>query len=160
MWPSTRGASARRSLMVPSFSCMLCAALSLVLLACDSRVAPQREWRPEDHGQPVEADPSRVPQAAPSTEVGGVERAAAALWNVSCASCHGRDGRGQGPSKPPGAQMPDFTSADLQKQRTDAEFAQVISQGRGMMPPFGKQVNEQGLQALVQHIRKFGIAAN
>jgi mono/diheme cytochrome c family protein len=135
----------------------MCAAV--VLLACDSRVSPQREWRPSDHGQPAEVDPSRVPQAAATTEEGGVDRAAAALWNVSCASCHGRDGRGQGPSKPPVAQIPDFTLADFQKQRTDAQLLAVIREGRGMMPPFGKQLNDQGLTALVQHVRKFGATA-
>lgn len=137
----------------------MCAALllSALLLACDSRVAPQREWRPEDHAQPAEVDPSRVPQAAPSTEEGGTDRAAAALWNVSCASCHGRDGRGQGPGRPPGAQLPDFTSADFQKQRTDAQLVEVIRDGRGMMPGFGKQVNDQGLSALLQHVRKLGV---
>lgn len=137
----------------------MCAALGVLLVACDSRVAPQREWRPDDHAQPAEVDPTRVPQGAPSTEEGGVERAAAALWNVSCASCHGRDGRGQGPGRPPGAQMPDFASAELQKQRTDAQLLEVINHGKGMMPAFGKQVNEQGLAALVQHIRKFGVGA-
>lgn len=135
----------------------MCAAV--MLFACDSRVAPQREWRPEDHAQPAEVDPSRVPQALPANEEGGTERAAAALWNVSCASCHGRDGRGQGPSKPPGAQVPDFTSPDFQKQRSDAQVLSVIREGRGMMPPFGKQLNEQGLGALVQHVRKFGVTA-
>jgi mono/diheme cytochrome c family protein len=143
--------------MVTRAFIMMCAAV--VLLACDSRVAPQREWRPSDHGQPVDVDPSRVPQAAATTEEGGVDRAVAALWNVSCASCHGRDGRGQGPSRPPGAQMPDFTSADFQKQRADAQLLAVIREGRGMMPPFGKQVNDQGLSALVQHVRKFGATA-
>jgi mono/diheme cytochrome c family protein len=136
----------------------MCAAV--LLLACDSRVAPQREWRPDDHSQPAEVDPSRVPQAQPLNEEGGVERAAAALWNVSCASCHGRDGHGQGPGKPPGAQMPDFASADFQKQRTDAQILTVIREGRGMMPPFGKQLNEQGISALVQHVRKFGVTAS
>jgi mono/diheme cytochrome c family protein len=135
---------------------MMCAAV--VLLACDSRVAPQREWRPSDHSEPAEVDPSRVPQAAP-TEEGGVDRAAAALWNVSCASCHGRDGRGQGPSRPPGAPIPDLTSPDFQKQRTDAQLLAVIREGRGMMPPFGKTLNEQGLSALIQHVRKFGVTA-
>ena len=144
--------------MVSFNSCMMCAALGVLLLACDSRVTPQREWRPEDHGQPAQVDPSRVPQAESAPEEGGVERAATALWNVSCASCHGRDGRGQGPGRPPGAPMPDFTSAELQKQRTDAQLLQVIRDGRGMMPAFGKQVNEQGLGALVNHIRTFAAA--
>jgi mono/diheme cytochrome c family protein len=55
--------------------------------------------------------------------------------------------------------MPDFTSADFQKQRADAQLLAVIREGRGMMPPFGKQLNDQGLTALVQHVRKFGVAA-
>ena len=144
--------------MVPTYSSMMCAALGVLLLACDSRVTPQREWTPADHGQPTQVDPSRVPQAA-APEEGGVERAAAALWNVSCASCHGRDGRGQGPARPPGAPIPDFTSAELQKQRTDEQLLQVIREGRGMMPGFSKQVNPQGMSALVGHIRTFAAAA-
>jgi mono/diheme cytochrome c family protein len=147
--------------MLPSLS-TLCAALSaLLLIACDSRPAPQREWRPEDHGQPAEIDPSRVP--APSSpgepEQGGVNRAVIALWNVSCAACHGRDGKGQGPSRPPGAQMPDFTSVDFQKQRSDEQLRQAIHDGRGMMPGFGKQVSDQGLSALVAHVREFAATA-
>ncbi len=135
---------------------MMCAALGVLLLACDSRVTPQREWRPDDHGEPQQVDPSRVPQAAPSNEEGGVERAAAALWNVSCSSCHGKDGRGQGAGRPPGAPIPDFTSPDFQKQRTDAQLLAVIRDGRGLMPPFGKQLNEQGIAALVTHVRRYG----
>jgi hypothetical protein len=51
--------------------------------------------------------------------------------------------------------MPDFTSAEYQKQRSDAELVTVIQQGRGMMPAFSKQMNEQGVRALVGHIRRF-----
>ncbi len=111
--------------------------------------------------QPAEADPSRTgtqPSDEPA-EVGGVDRAAGALWNVSCASCHGRDGAGQGASRPPGAQLPDFTQGDFQKSRSDAQLTEVIVHGRNMMPPFGKQVNEQGVQALVAHIRGFAAHA-
>jgi mono/diheme cytochrome c family protein len=143
-----------------NFPCMLGASLCLLVLSCESRVSPQREWRPEDHGQPAQVDPSRVAAAPAAPEEGGIDRAAAALWTVSCASCHGRDGRGQGEGRPPGAQMPDFTSADYQKQRSDAELLAVIQQGRGMMPAFGKQMNEQGLRALVGHVRRFPTAAS
>jgi mono/diheme cytochrome c family protein len=144
--------------MLPSFSCTLCAVLGALLIACDSRPAPKREWRPEDHGQPADIDPARVPAASSPAEAeqGGVSRAAAALFNVSCAGCHGRDGKGQGVARPPGAQLPDFTSADFQKQRTDAQLIQAIREGRGMMPGFGKQVNDQGLAALVAHVRAYG----
>jgi cytochrome c553 len=136
---------------------VLCASglLALALLgACDSRKTPTRVWQPSDHGQPAQEDPSRV--AAPAEpEEGGTDRAAAALFNVSCAGCHGRDGKGLGAQRPPGGQLPDFTVRAFQAQRSDAQLADVIRKGRGLMPPFGKQVNDQGIAALVSYIRKF-----
>lgn len=135
-------------------------ALLLVLLpvaACGSRVTPTREWQASDHGQPAQDDPLRTPTPA-APEEGGTERAADALFNVSCASCHGRDGRGQGSGRPPGASVPDFTQTAFQTQRSDAQLAEVIRNGRGLMPPFGKQVNDQGIAALVARVRRFAAA--
>jgi mono/diheme cytochrome c family protein len=131
----------------------------LLLMACDGRVTQQREWRPADHGQPATPAPTDSAEAR-EPEQGGVDRAADALYSVSCSSCHGRDGRGQGSGRPPGAVLPDFSSAEFQKQRTDAELLQVIRDGRGMMPAFGKQVNEQGQSALVSRIRRFASTAH
>jgi mono/diheme cytochrome c family protein len=131
------------------------ALLLLVSSACDAPKAPLRTWTPEDHGQP-QADDSRQPMQEAVPEQGGVERAAAALFNVSCASCHGREGHGDGPARPPAAQIPDFASAEFQKARTDEQLAQVIREGKNMMPPFGKQVNPQGITALIAHVRLLG----
>lgn len=78
-----------------------------------------------------------------------------ALWNVSCAGCHGRGGRGDGPTPPPGAQMPDMTSPDFQRARTDAQLAQAIMEGRNMMPAFGQQLSPKAVSALVTHVRAF-----
>jgi mono/diheme cytochrome c family protein len=128
------------------------------LSACSGRVAPTREWQPADHGQPVDPDPGRTP-AAEEPEEGGPERAADALFSVSCASCHGRDGRGQGEQRPPGAQLPDFTDRGFQAQRTDEQLSAVIRDGRGMMPAYGKQLNDQGLTALLGRIRRFAAPA-
>ena len=82
-------------------------------------------------------------------------RAARALWNAVCASCHGRDGSGQGEKRPPGTQIPDFTSDEWQASRSDEALGLVIREGRGMMPPFGKQINPQGVAALVRHVRRY-----
>lgn len=139
---------------VSPLALMVCAC---VLVACSSGEEPLRTWTAEDHVQP-QADDSREPVPEAPAEQGGVSRAALALFNVSCASCHGREGRGDGPGRPPGAQMPDFSSVELQKGRTDEALAQVIMQGRNLMPPFGKQVNPQGIAALVAHIRSFAKA--
>jgi len=52
--------------------------------------------------------------------------------------------------------MPDLTQASFQEQRSDAQLAEAILQGRGMMPAFGQELTEAGAEALVQHIRKLG----
>ncbi len=52
--------------------------------------------------------------------------------------------------------MPDLTQAAFQAQRSDAQLAEVILKGRGMMPAFGQELTEAGAEALVQHIRKLG----
>jgi mono/diheme cytochrome c family protein len=130
--------------------CVCATALS----GCDRRVTATREWQPSDHGQPEQADPSRTPPPA-EPEEGGPERAAEALFSVTCASCHGRDGRGLGEQRPPGAPIPDFTSQAFQAQRTDAQLGEVIANGRGLMPAFGKQLNDAGLAALVARVRRF-----
>jgi mono/diheme cytochrome c family protein len=129
----------------------------LIVTACNTQPAPKREWTPADHGQPAAPDDDVMPEAnalAPGEDVEA--RAARALWNASCAGCHGRDGRGFGEARPPGAQLPDFTSAQWQADANDDALAQVIIDGRNMMPAFGKQINPQGVAALVRHIRRLG----
>jgi mono/diheme cytochrome c family protein len=141
------------------------AAWAFALSGCGGgESAPKREWTPADHGQPAQAAPERVPQpsAAADGDATGEPptlRAARALWVASCAGCHGRDGRGQGDARPPGAQLPDLGSVAFQNGRTDRQFATVIREGRGMMPAFGKQLTEQGITALVQYVRTLGSPA-
>lgn len=79
--------------------------------------------------------------------------AAAALYRARCAACHGASGRGDGPAAPPGATTPDLSDAELQASRTDDDLARVIREGRGMMPGFGADINEQGIAALIAHLR-------
>ena len=135
----------------------ICLALVAGLAGCGGDPPPTREWTPADHGQPAAPDEASIPQetdpAVASEDPDA--RAARALWNATCAGCHGRDGRGMGEERPPAARLPDFTSAEWQQSRSDDALAQVIADGRGMMPPFGKQINPQGLSALVRHIRRY-----
>lgn len=112
-----------------------------------------REWRPSDHQQPAEPDPARTPAepgAEPTPEM--VARAAAALFDARCASCHGTSGRGDGPEAPT-ATMPDLTRPEYHEARSDADVARAIRMGQGLMPAFGGQLNERGIGALVGHVR-------
>jgi len=134
---------------------LLLAVLLAVLPACGAEPAPKREWTPADHGQPANPDESMI---ATDRVIPGEDpeaRAARALWNAICTSCHGRDGRGMGEKRPPGATIADFTSAAWQASRSDEALALAIGEGRGMMPPFAKQINPQGILAMVRHVRRF-----
>lgn len=130
---------------------MLPFVVSLVAGGC-SEERDARVWQPDDHQQPS-GGVDEASQGEPA-EPGGdtVARAAAALFRASCASCHGVNGRGGGPGLPAGTQVPDLTDAEVQG-RSNAELARVVREGRGLMPGFGQQLNERGIEAIVGHVR-------
>lgn len=124
------------------------------LLACGKGTSELREWRPEDHPPP----PAVLPEGQGAAEESGdsVARAAAALFSMRCASCHGERGRGDGSARPPGAQLPDFGSETFQSARSDGQLHDVIATGRGLMPAFGADITEKGIAALIAHVRALG----
>ena len=103
-------------------------------------------------------DVDREPTAQAEPNEDPAARAARALWNATCSGCHGRDGRGHGEARPPGAQIPDFTTSAWQSGRSDEQIAQAIRDGRGMMPGFGKQLNDQGIAVLLGYVRALAVA--
>lgn len=72
---------------------------------------------------------------------------------MRCASCHGASGRGDGEGRPPGATLPDMTAAAFQDARSDAQLGEIVEKGRGLMPPFGAELSQAGIAALVKHVR-------
>lgn len=130
------------------------ALLLATLGGCDGR-RELREWQPSDHQPP----PSVAPEGQGAGSMGGdpggdpTARAAASLWNMRCASCHGESGRGDGSERPPGAQPPDLTAPGYKGTRSDAELHAIIKGGRGMMPAFAEQLTDLGIDALVAHVR-------
>lgn len=127
----------------------VCAVSLLALSACEKRQLS--EWTAEDHQPP----PSVAPEGQGAAEESGdpTARAAAALWSMRCATCHGDGGRGDGPGKPPGAALPDFASSAFQASRSDAQLYETIANGRNLMPAFGKDFTKEGIDALVGHLR-------
>jgi len=75
----------------------------------------------------------------------------AAIYKSKCALCHGPDGGGQTPSGK-AMKVRDLRSNEVQKQ-TDVELTKVISGGKGKMPPYGKQLSNADVDALVVFIR-------
>ncbi len=82
-------------------------------------------------------------------------RDARAVYNGKCALCHGRDGR----TNPALAhtKVRDFRDADWQKQRSDAQLATSIAEGRAgtLMRAFKEELSADEIAGLVELIRTF-----
>lgn len=80
---------------------------------------------------------------------------APAAWRQKCTACHGRTGDGQtSMGSRMGAQ--DFTRAEWQRSRTDAQIKQVILEGsksNRAMRGYAKSLKEGELDALLTFIR-------
>lgn len=76
----------------------------------------------------------------------------AALFKSKCSMCHGPDGKGYAAVK-----TPDFTDPKVQASITDKQIADIIKNGKPntMMMPFGGQLSDADIQALVKQIRSF-----
>lgn len=76
--------------------------------------------------------------------------ASSATFRTKCAMCHGQDGGGSEVGK--SMNVPDLRSPVVQKL-PDAQLAQIISDGKGGMPPFKNSLSEEQVHDLVTYIR-------
>jgi cytochrome c6 len=74
----------------------------------------------------------------------------ASTFRAKCAVCHGQDGGGSQVGKT--MNVPDLRSPAIQKQ-SDAELAQIISDGRGGMPSFKGSLSDDRIHGLVTYVR-------
>lgn len=79
--------------------------------------------------------------------------ASGATYKAKCTICHGPDGGGSTVGKT--MNVPDLRSEVVQK-RSDAELAQLISDGKGAMPSFKKSLTDDQIHGLVTYIRALG----
>jgi len=75
---------------------------------------------------------------------------ASATYRTKCVMCHGPDGAGSQVGK--SMNVPDLRSPAVQKL-PNAQLAQIISEGKGGMPPFKSSLSEDQIHSLVSHIR-------
>jgi cytochrome c6 len=79
---------------------------------------------------------------------------AAGTYKAKCAMCHGADGKGATPvGKKMGAH--DFASAEVQGM-SDADLAQIITNGKNKMPGYEKSLNAAAVKDLVAYVRSLG----
>jgi len=79
-----------------------------------------------------------------------------ALFKEYCVKCHGEDGTG---NTPKGKQLMarDFTDAEWQSSKSDADLVKTITKGGEDMPAFGKKLTKEQIESLVKEdVRGFG----
>ncbi len=79
-----------------------------------------------------------------------------ALFLEYCAKCHGQDGTA---NTPKGKQLMarDFTDAEWQSSKNDAQLIKQVTEGGEDMPPFGKKLTKEQIEGLVKNdVRGFG----
>jgi mono/diheme cytochrome c family protein len=122
--------------------------------ACSEGRGEVREWRPEDHDHDQATESRQVPLASARLDAAGLDPTLIEIaWRQKCASCHGPQGRGDGPSGPMNA-APDLTRDDFLAKVKDEEIASVIKNGRGKMPPV--ELPDGVIDGLVRRIRAKG----
>jgi mono/diheme cytochrome c family protein len=79
------------------------------------------------------------------------------LFEANCTSCHGAQGRGDGPAgkalKPRPADL-----VRMAPSHTDGDFAWKIAEGRGPMPSWKAQFNESQIWDLANYLKR-GLSA-
>lgn len=81
-------------------------------------------------------------------------------FNVFCAPCHGRNGRGQGVIVQRGFPAPPSLHLPRLRQAGDQHFYQVISNGYGAMYPYASRVPENDRWAIIAYIRSLQLSRN
>ena len=79
-----------------------------------------------------------------------------ALFDQTCARCHGKDGKGDPVAK---AQLgvPDMTDTAWQQKHSDDDIRRTVHEGSRSkkMPPFGDVYSPAQLDAIIAHVRSF-----
>lgn len=73
-----------------------------------------------------------------------------ALFKEYCVKCHGEDGKA---NTPKGNQLMarDFTDAEFQSSKADADLIKTVTNGHEDMPPFGKKLSKEQIEDLVKN---------
>ncbi len=147
------------------------AALAIAVWVCfacggDSSKPAPAPVPAETPAAPAPTAPSTPPPAPPASAVPegnlrGDAAAGAQVYGTYCASCHGPEGKGDGPVAqtlvPPPANHTDHA---YMSTLSDAQLYLVISKGgtavgkSQMMAPWGGVVNDEGIRDLIAYIRK------
>jgi len=114
----------------------------------EGNAAQAEAAKPLEIPEEEKARKNPVPSSPESAEAGR------RLYRSQCAFCHGEKGDGRGEfAQELKLTVPDFTSADEQKKRTDGEFFYIITEGHNRMPGQKARLRPEQKWHLINFIR-------
>ncbi len=145
-------------------ACAGFACLALLLLACGDAGTPAPPEPPAQPAEPATEAPSPAPEPAaaevPAGNLRGDAAHGAELYGQYCWTCHGRGGKGDGPSSAALVPKPaDHTDARFMATLSDAELYTVIEKGGAavgkspLMAGWGQVLSDQDVRDLIAHLR-------
>lgn len=121
---------------------------------------------PTPEPAPVEPEPEPTPvpvsdpcAVVPEGNLRGVAASGLPLYQLYCATCHGPEGRGDGPAAPPDPKPADHTDAQYMATLTDRDLYCVIHRGgaaigkSALMAPWGTVLNPEQLLDVLAYVR-------
>jgi mono/diheme cytochrome c family protein len=122
------------------------------------QAVPPKETLPPQLAQkqtpPVKG--AEVSGVSPPSETTQRVHFAAAAYRQNCLTCHGSNGRGTD-MRPTMPAIPDFTNRGWQRNRSNAQLAASVHDGKnGLMPAFGDRLTPNDIRDLVVYVRAFG----
>jgi mono/diheme cytochrome c family protein len=82
------------------------------------------------------------------------------VFDINCSACHGRDGFGEGMVVQRGFPQPPSFHSDRLRQAPVGHFFDVITNGYGVMYPFGARIGPADRWAIVSYIRALQLSQN
>ena len=81
-------------------------------------------------------------------------------FDINCSACHGRDGYGDGIVVQRGFPKPPSFHSDRLRNAPVGHYFDVITNGYGVMYPFGSRVNPADRWAIISYIRALQLSQN
>lgn len=130
----------RRSLLGVALLVVVAGATHALLVSCGG--SKTSETTNTEQSTPTTATtptPAPTETSATASTGGGDVAAGEKIYKLRCTPCHGPQGKGDGPlGKSLNPKPRDHTDAAYMHSRTDAELLEVITNGKGAMPAWGK----------------------
>jgi|GEM_PF-2049913 len=82
----------------------------------------------------------------------GSQQKAKELFSKHCARCHGEDGKAETQE---GLDLGATLTSERVKKMSQAKIISIIKEGKGAMPPFGKEISRSEISLLADYVKKF-----